>query len=111
MIVRTTVLFLIGVAIAIALAVLQYSQAPQGMLLYTPPAGVTAPNLTPSSQVGFFLGSLVLCVLSAFVAIVGYVAGAVFEKKSFGVAKSATVLAIGFGLLCFVSVAATKLWP
>ena len=46
MIVRTTILFLAGVAIAIALSVAQHSQTPQGMLLYTPPAGETAPNYT-----------------------------------------------------------------
>jgi len=93
------------------MAAWQYSLAPEGMLLYTPAAGETTPNYTPSSLVGFFLGSLALCVLSAFVAVAGYIAGLVFERKYLGGAKTATFLAVGFGLLCIVSTVTEKYWP
>lgn len=108
---RTAILFSVGLVLAIGMAVWQYSSAPQGLLLYTPAAGETMPNYTPSSLIGFFLCALALSVLSAFVALVGYIASVAFERRSLGVAKSALLLAMGFGLLCVFSIVTEKYWP
>ena len=104
------ILFLSGVALAIALAGWQYSQAPQGMLLYTPAPGV-APNYTPSSLVGFFVANLGLSAFSALTAIIGVVGGLFFNRRLFQIAKHAFFLFLGFGLLCLAAIATEKFWP
>lgn len=111
MIVRTAILFSVGLVLAIGMAVWQYSLAPQGLLLYTPAAGETMPNYTPSSLVGFFLCAFALSVLSAFVALAGYIASVAFERRSLGMVKPALLLTMGFGLLCVFSTVSEKYWP
>ncbi len=106
----TIVLFLCGIAVAIGLAVWQYSLAPQGTLLYTPAPGVK-PNYTPSSSVGFFVAALGLSAASALVVILSLAAGAVFSRRFLGVAKQAAFLLVGFGLLCMLTAVTERLWP
>ena len=106
----TIVLFLCGVAFAIGLAAWQYSLAPQGTLLYTPAPGVR-PNYTPSSSVGFFIAALGFSAVSALVAILSLIGGALFNRRFFRVAKQSAFLLVGFGLLCALTAVTEKLWP
>lgn len=105
----TIVLFLCGIVVAIGLAAWQYSLAPQGTLLYTPAPGVK-PNYTPSSSVGFFVAALGFSTVSALVAVLGFIGGALFNCRFFGGAKQAALLLVGFGLLCALTLGTEKFW-
>ena len=103
------VLFLFGFAIALGLAAWQYILAPEGTLLYTPAPGAT-PNYTPSSAVGFFVATLVLTAASAFAVVLGLVVRASTNTRFMGVAKQASFLLVGFGLLCALTAFTMNRW-
>lgn len=105
----TAILFLCGIAIALGLAAWQYSLAPEGTLLYTPAPGAK-PHYTPSSSVGFFVATLGLSVVSACATVLSLVVGVIFNRRFIGVAKQATSLLVGFGLLCVLTALTEKLW-
>lgn len=105
----TVVLFLFGIAIALGLAAWQYNLAPEGTRLYTPAPGAT-PNYTPSSAVGFFVATLVLTAASAFAVVLGLVVRASTNTRFMGVAKQASFLLVGFGLLCALTAFTMNRW-
>lgn len=105
----TVLLFLCGIAVALGLAAWQYSNAPEGTLLYTPAPGVK-PHYTPSSSVGFFVAALGLSVVSACAAVLSLAVGIIFNRRFIEVAKQAALLLVGFGLLCVLTVFTEKLW-
>lgn len=106
----TIVFFLCGLVFAFCVAVWLYSLAPQGMLLYTPAPGTKA-NFTPSSSVGFLIAGLGLSAISALVAILSFLMTRFFNRRFLVVAKQATFLLIGFGVLCVLSMITEKFWP
>jgi hypothetical protein len=106
---RAAILFACGVFVAIALAAWQYAVAPEGTLLYTPAPGVK-PNYTPSALIGFFLGTLASCAVSLFTAFVSLIGAVLFDRRLFKIAKQASLLGLGFGLLCVLTLLSDPLW-
>lgn len=109
---KTTVaLFLLGVAIAVWLAVSQYSSAPQGTLLYTPAPGVEL-HYSSSSCLGFLLGVFALSALSAFVAVICFIGSTFLDQRLLlKMTKQAGLLFVGYGLLFMFAGLTEKFWP
>jgi hypothetical protein len=86
---------LVPPAIALLAGYYFYSQAPRGMLLYTPAANAPA-HYTPSFQVGFFAAALAQMALYVLVSLIAWLL-----RKREMIYKGLSLLAVSGVLLGF----------
>ena len=105
----TALLVSLGTACAIAVAVFFHSEAPQGLLLYTP--GPNTPvHYTPASALGLYLSIGLLLVASALTAAVAAVLVWGGMKRLVPVAKTATFCGLGFAAVFLIFSLTERLW-
>ena len=108
---RTIVIvFMLSIVISIGLGVYLYVQNPGGMLLYTPAPGVKG-HYTSSSNIGFFIGTLLLSAGALTISLALALCSAVCNKEWWPHSKQAFFLFIGFGILNVIANYTERVWP
>lgn len=92
----TVIVVFLGLALAVAAAVICYRQSPEGYLLYTPAPGVPA-NYTPAFALGFALVTFIFTVLSGLTTVIAGVLGLAGIRRAWPIAKVAGLSALTFG--------------